>query len=79
MAVFRTFRCMIVRRGDKFGEFIGGRVTPPQKESERLLRLPLFYNLAPVDQRTVITTCLLSISPDMSLAKASCGRRSVRW
>ncbi len=29
------------------------------KESERLLlRLPLFYNLAPVDQRTVITTLL---------------------
>jgi dTDP-4-amino-4,6-dideoxygalactose transaminase len=28
------------------------------KESERLLRLPLFYNLAPVNQRTVINTLL---------------------
>ena len=27
-------------------------------ESERLLRLPLFYNLSPVNQRTVIATLL---------------------
>ena len=43
--------------GDKFGEFSGeDRYTT--KESERLLRLPLFYNLSAVNQRTVITTLL---------------------
>ncbi|MBU5565284.1 dTDP-4-amino-4,6-dideoxygalactose transaminase, partial [Escherichia coli] len=39
------------------GEFHGeDRYTT--KESERLLRLPLFYNLSPVNQRTVIATLL---------------------
>ncbi len=50
-------------------------MSTPQ-EGERLLRLPLFYNLPPVDQRTVITTLLKVAAPDMSLAKASCGRQS---
>ncbi|MGC6547611.1 dTDP-4-amino-4,6-dideoxygalactose transaminase, partial [Escherichia coli] len=41
----------------KFGVFAGvDRYTT--KESERLLRLPLFYNLSPVNQRTVISTLL---------------------
>ena len=43
--------------GEQFGEFHGeDRYTT--QESERLLRLPLFYNLAPVNQRTVISTLL---------------------
>ena len=43
--------------GERFGEFHGeDRYTT--KESERLLRLPLFYNLSPVNQRTVIATLL---------------------
>ncbi|MFH4947493.1 dTDP-4-amino-4,6-dideoxygalactose transaminase, partial [Enterobacter hormaechei] len=41
----------------RFGEFHGeDRYTT--KESERLLRLPLFYNLSSVNQRTVIATLL---------------------
>lgn len=56
MAVFRTFRCTVALR-ERFGEFHGeDRYTT--KESERLLRLPLFYNLSPVNQRTVIATLL---------------------
>ena len=43
--------------GEAFGQFVGeDRFTT--KESERLLRLPLFYNLAAVNQRTVINTLL---------------------
>lgn len=57
MAVFHYIPLHDCPAGDKFGEFIGDDVYTT-KESERLLRLPLFYNLAPVDQRTVITTLL---------------------
>ena len=43
--------------GMGYGQFVGeDRFTT--KESERLLRLPLFYNLAAVNQRTVINTLL---------------------
>ncbi|EAZ4878452.1 dTDP-4-amino-4,6-dideoxygalactose transaminase [Salmonella enterica] len=57
MAVFHYIPLHDCPAGDKFGEFIGDDVYTT-KESERLLRLPLFYNLAPVDQRTVIATLL---------------------
>ncbi len=54
--------------GEQFGEFRGeDRYTT--QESERLVRLPLFYNLSVVNQRTVINS-LLSSTPDMSLAKS---------
>ncbi|MCX0221779.1 dTDP-4-amino-4,6-dideoxygalactose transaminase, partial [Escherichia coli] len=57
MAVFHYIPLHDCPAGDKFGEFAGvDRYTT--KESERLLRLPLFYNLSPVNQRTVITTLL---------------------
>lgn len=43
--------------GQNFGRFSGeDRYTTP--ESERLVRLPLFYNLSDVNQRTVINTIL---------------------
>lgn len=43
--------------GRRFGRFVGeDRHTTP--ESERLVRLPLFYNLSDVNQRTVINTIL---------------------
>ncbi|OSM95822.1 MULTISPECIES: dTDP-4-amino-4,6-dideoxygalactose transaminase [Lonsdalea] len=43
--------------GQKFGRFSGeDRFTT--RESERLVRLPLFYNLRNVNQRTVISTVL---------------------
>ena len=57
MAVFHYIPLHDSPAGDKFGEFSGeDRYTT--KESERLLRLPLFYNLSAVNQRTVITTLL---------------------
>ena len=57
MAVFHYIPLHDCPAGDKFGVFAGvDRYTT--KESERLLRLPLFYNLSPVNQRTVITTLL---------------------
>ena len=43
--------------GEQFGEFRGeDRYTT--QESERLVRLPLFYNLSVVNQRTVINSLL---------------------
>lgn len=57
MAVFHYIPLHDCPAGDKFGVFAGvDRYTT--KESERLLRLPLFYNLSPVNQRTVISTLL---------------------
>lgn len=55
MAVFHYIPLHSSPAGEKFGEFHGPdrRTT---RESERLLRLPLFYNLTPEEQRTVITT-----------------------
>ena len=53
MAVFHYIPLHGCPAGEHFGEFHGeDRYTT--KESERLLRLPLFYNLSPVNQRTVI-------------------------
>ena len=57
MAVFHYIPLHSSPAGEAFGVFAGeDRYTT--KESERLLRLPLFYNLAPVNQRTVINTLL---------------------
>ena len=57
LAVFHYIPLHDCPAGDKFGVFAGvDRFTT--KESERLLRLPLFYNLSPVNQRTVISTLL---------------------
>ena len=57
MAVFHYIPLHSSPAGEAFGEFRGeDRVTT--RESERLLRLPLFYNLSPVNQRTVINSLL---------------------
>ncbi len=57
MAVFHYIPLHSSPAGEAFGMFAGeDRYTT--KESERLLRLPLFYNLAPVNQRTVINSLL---------------------
>lgn len=57
MAVFHYIPLHSSPAGEQFGDFHGeDRYTT--QESERLLRLPLFYNLAPVNQRTVINTLL---------------------
>lgn len=57
MAVFHYIPLHSSPAGEKFTTFHGeDRFTT--RESERLLRLPLFYNLSPVDQRTVINTLL---------------------
>ena len=57
MAVFHYIPLHSSPAGEAFGMFAGeDRYTT--KESERLLRLPLFFNLAPVNQRTVINTLL---------------------
>ncbi|BCG11291.1 dTDP-4-amino-4,6-dideoxygalactose transaminase [Buttiauxella agrestis] len=57
MAVFHYIPLHDCPAGEKFGYFHGeDRFT--SKESERLLRLPLFYNLSPANQRTVINTLL---------------------
>lgn len=57
LAVFHYIPLHSSPAGQQFGEFHGeDRFTTV--ESERLLRLPLFYNLAPVDQRTVISSLL---------------------
>src|SRR5699024_71096 len=57
MAVFHYIPLHGCPAGERFGEFHGeDRYTT--KESERLLRLPLFYNLSPVNQRTVLATLL---------------------
>lgn len=57
LAVFHYIPLHSSPAGQQFGEFQGeDRFTTV--ESERLLRLPLFYNLAPVNQRTVINSLL---------------------
>ncbi|EFE96923.1 dTDP-4-amino-4,6-dideoxygalactose transaminase [Serratia odorifera] len=57
MTVFHYIPLHACPAGEKFGRFAGDdRFT--SKESERLVRLPLFYNLSDVNQRTVINTVL---------------------
>lgn len=57
LAVFHYIPLHSSPAGQQFGEFHGeDRFTTV--ESERLLRLPLFYNFAPVNQRTVINSLL---------------------
>ena len=57
LAVFHYIPLHGCPAGEKFGYFHGeDRFTT--QESERLLRLPLFYNLSPANQRTVINTLL---------------------
>ena len=56
-AVFHYIPLHSATAGLKYGRFAGeDRYTTAM--SERLLRLPLFYNLSPVNQRTVIATLL---------------------
>ncbi|AIQ99296.1 dTDP-4-amino-4,6-dideoxygalactose transaminase [Pluralibacter gergoviae] len=57
LAVFHYIPLHTSPAGGAFGRFHGDdRFTTA--ESERLLRLPLFYNLSPVNQRTVINSLL---------------------
>ncbi len=57
MTVFHYIPLHECPAGEQFGEFRGeDRYTT--KESERLVRLPLFYNMTDVNQRTVINTIL---------------------
>ncbi|WP_058911770.1 dTDP-4-amino-4,6-dideoxygalactose transaminase [Entomohabitans teleogrylli] len=57
LAVFHYIPLHSSPAGREFGRFAGDdRYTTA--ESERLLRLPLFYNLSAVNQRTVINTLL---------------------
>lgn len=61
MAVFHYIPLHSSPAGEKFTVFHGeDRFTT--QESERLLRLPLFYNLSAVNQRTVINTLLSYLS-----------------
>ena len=57
MSVFHYIPLHECPAGERFGHFAGEN-NFTTKESERLLRLPLFYNLSPVNQRTVIATLL---------------------
>ncbi|AKM48858.1 dTDP-4-amino-4,6-dideoxygalactose transaminase [Edwardsiella anguillarum] len=55
MAVFHYIPLHCSPAGARFGRFVGeDRYTT--RESERLVRLPLFYNLPDVNQRTVINS-----------------------
>lgn len=55
MAVFHYIPLHACPAGESFGRFAGeDRYT--SKESERLVRLPLFFNLTDTNQRTVIST-----------------------
>jgi dTDP-4-amino-4,6-dideoxygalactose transaminase len=57
LAVFHYIPLHSCPAGEHFGEFHGeDRYTT--QESERLVRLPLFYNLSVVNQRTVINSLL---------------------
>ncbi|MEQ4939041.1 dTDP-4-amino-4,6-dideoxygalactose transaminase, partial [Proteus terrae] len=57
LAVFHYIPLHSCPAGENFGVFHGtDRFTT--QESERLLRLPLFYNLSSVNQRTVINSLL---------------------
>ena len=55
MAVFHYIPLHACPAGERFGRF-HGEDSFTTRESERLLRLPLFYNLSAVNQRTVINT-----------------------
>ncbi|WP_313449282.1 dTDP-4-amino-4,6-dideoxygalactose transaminase, partial [Pseudescherichia sp.] len=57
LAVFHYIPLHSSPAGERFGEFFSEDIHTT-KESERLLRLPLFYNLSLVNQRTVINTLL---------------------
>ncbi len=57
MAVFHYIPLHSCPAGEKFGVFHGeDRYT--SKESDRLVRLPLFFNMTDINQRTVINTIL---------------------
>ncbi|WP_140921348.1 dTDP-4-amino-4,6-dideoxygalactose transaminase [Limnobaculum xujianqingii] len=57
MAVFHYIPLHACPAGEKYGEFHGeDRYTT--KESDRLVRLPLFFNMTDINQRTVINTIL---------------------
>ncbi|CDG14832.1 MULTISPECIES: dTDP-4-amino-4,6-dideoxygalactose transaminase [Serratia] len=57
MTVFHYIPLHACPAGEQFGRFAGeDRYT--SQESERLVRLPLFYNMSDVNQRTVINTIL---------------------
>lgn len=57
MAVFHYIPLHACPAGEKYGEFHGeDRYTT--KESDRLVRLPLFFNMTDITQRTVINTIL---------------------
>jgi dTDP-4-amino-4,6-dideoxygalactose transaminase len=57
LAVFHYIPLHSSPAGKKFGSFHGDDIFTT-RESERLVRLPLFFNLIPVNQRTVINTVL---------------------
>jgi dTDP-4-amino-4,6-dideoxygalactose transaminase len=57
LAVFHYIPLHSCPAGEHFGEFRGDDRHTTQ-ESERLLRLPLFYNLSSANQRTVINSLL---------------------
>lgn len=55
LSVFHYIPLHSCPAGEKFGEFHGQDQFTTQ-ESERLVRLPLFYNMSDITQRTVIST-----------------------
>lgn len=57
LAVFHYVPLHSSPAGQRFGEFVGEDSFTTQ-ESERLVRLPLFYNLSESDQQTVIDVAL---------------------
>ncbi|WNN52668.1 dTDP-4-amino-4,6-dideoxygalactose transaminase [Hafnia alvei] len=57
MSVFHYIPLHECPAGERFGHFVGEN-NFTTKESERLARLPLFYNMSDVNQRTVINTIL---------------------
>ncbi|KAA0260813.1 dTDP-4-amino-4,6-dideoxygalactose transaminase [Hafnia alvei] len=57
MSVFHYIPLHECPAGERFGHF-SGENNFTTKESERLARLPLFYNMSDVNQRTVINTIL---------------------
>ena len=54
---FHEIRALGAWLYERFGHFAGEN-NFTTKESERLARLPLFYNMSDVNQRTVINTIL---------------------
>ncbi|MGL4600229.1 MAG: DegT/DnrJ/EryC1/StrS family aminotransferase, partial [Plesiomonas sp.] len=57
MTVFHYIPLHACPAGEKFGQF-HGQDQFTTAESERLVRLPLFYNMDDLTQRTVIQTLL---------------------